>query len=139
SPGHPGGELDPLRRAREPGDPRCASAAAVALAAPSAGRCRLSPPGWGACPCLMGRSAASLSSRMGRPPASRKKCLAEPPCGCSQLPRQRARVDDDERPGRPGEGDVELAKTGFAARDQARLDDDDVVELEALRAARGEE
>ena len=46
-------------------------------------------------------------------------------------------VDDDERLRRPRQRDVELAEPGVAALldDQRRLDDDDVVELEALRLA----
>src|SRR5437763_16241317 len=52
--------------------------------------------------------------------------------------RQRAGVDDDERLRRPRQRDVDLAQAALAALlgDQGRLDDDDVVELEALRLTR---
>ena len=52
--------------------------------------------------------------------------------------RQRSRMDDRQRLRRARQGDVELAQAGVAALflDQRGLDDDDVVELEALRLAR---
>ena len=51
---------------------------------------------------------------------------------------QRPRVHDDERLRRARQRDIELAQTLLVRRDQRRLDDDDVVELEALRLARRE-
>ena len=62
---------------------------------------------------------------------------------CSPLPperlRQLARVDDHERLRRPGQRDVELAQSLLVRCDQRRLDDHDVVELEALRLAWSEQ
>src|ERR1700759_5645519 len=52
--------------------------------------------------------------------------------------RHGARKHDNQRPGRPRERDVELAPARVPALlgDQRRLDDDDAVELEALRLPR---
>ena len=49
-------------------------------------------------------------------------------------------MDDRQRLRRAGQGDVELAQARGAAffLDQGRLDDDDVLKLEALRLARGQ-
>ena len=58
---------------------------------------------------------------------------------CGQGVRKRARVEDDERLRRPRERDVEVAQALLALRDQRRLDDDHVVELETLRLARRQE
>jgi hypothetical protein len=52
--------------------------------------------------------------------------------------RQRSRVQDDERPRRPRQRDVELPQPLRPLRDEGRLEDDNVVELEPLRVARGQ-
>src|SRR4051812_23855331 len=55
--------------------------------------------------------------------------------------RKLSRMDDGQRLRRAGQGDVELSQAGVSAflDDGGRLDDHDVVELEALRLARGQD
>ncbi len=85
-----------------------------------------------------GRGVASRRQRPRSAAPRRAGPVRQPPALAPQLERgrQRARVHDDERLRRPRQRDVELAQALLVRRDQRRLDDDDVVELEALRLAR---
>src|SRR6478609_6645281 len=84
------------------------------------------------CPSSLVRMVSEATG--GRVRTAAMESLRKKRCG------ELSRMNDGQRLRRAGQGDVELSQAGVAAflDDRCRLDDDDVVELQALRLARGE-